>query len=121
MISRPSGLRWLDPFEAELGEIEPIDERVDRPNWIILVDPVFQDIPETACSGRDLLPRRSASSDLPANRDGIVPHESRQVGRFHTAWVINGGRVMSAIGQFIRNKQTLVGAACRSLRCQKKT
>src|SRR5689334_365821 len=42
MISRPSGLRWLDPFEAELGEIEPIDERVDRPNWIILVDPVFQ-------------------------------------------------------------------------------
>ena len=26
-------------------------------------------------------------------------------------WVINGGQPMFAIGQFMRNKQTLVGAA----------
>ena len=42
MIGRPTGLRRLDPFEPELGEIEPIDERVDHANRIVLVDPVLQ-------------------------------------------------------------------------------
>src|SRR5215472_1344005 len=42
MISRPRSLRRLDPVESELGEIEPIDERVDRSNWVVLVDPVVQ-------------------------------------------------------------------------------
>src|SRR5690348_12303841 len=42
MISRPPSLRRLDPFEAELGEIERIDERVDRSNRVVLVDPVVQ-------------------------------------------------------------------------------
>ena len=32
-------------------------------------------------------------------------------------WVINGSRVMSAAGPLKRNKQTLVDAACSSLRC----
>src|SRR5262250_1254779 len=42
MISRPPSLRRLDPVESELGEIDPIDERVDRSNWVVLVDPVVQ-------------------------------------------------------------------------------
>jgi hypothetical protein len=42
MIGRPSGLRRLDPFEPKLGKIERFDERVDHPNWIVFVDPVFQ-------------------------------------------------------------------------------
>src|ERR1700756_5673273 len=42
MISRPPSLRRLDPFEPEFGEIEPIDERVDHSNRVVLVDPVVQ-------------------------------------------------------------------------------
>jgi hypothetical protein len=41
-IGGPSGLRRLDPFEPKLGKIERFDERVDHPNWIVFVDPVFQ-------------------------------------------------------------------------------
>ena len=40
MIGGPSGLRRLDPFEPKLGKIVRIDECVDHPNWIVLVDPV---------------------------------------------------------------------------------
>src|SRR5579872_7096621 len=42
MISRPSGLRRLGPFESQLGEIERIDECVDHSNRVVLVDPVVQ-------------------------------------------------------------------------------
>jgi hypothetical protein len=42
MISRPSSLRRLDPFEPELSESKRIDERVDHSNRIVLVDPVVQ-------------------------------------------------------------------------------
>ena len=35
MIGGPSGLRWLDTFEPQLGKIERIDKRVDRPSRII--------------------------------------------------------------------------------------
>jgi hypothetical protein len=42
MISRPSSLRRLDPFEPELSESKRIDERVDHSNRIVLVDPVVK-------------------------------------------------------------------------------
>ena len=42
MIGRPPGFRRLDPFEPELGQIEPIGECVDHANRIVLVDPVLQ-------------------------------------------------------------------------------
>jgi hypothetical protein len=41
MIGRPTGLRRLHPFEPELAEIEPIDERINHPNRVVLVDPVI--------------------------------------------------------------------------------
>src|ERR1017187_6856568 len=44
-------------------------------------------IQETACFARDPTPQRSASSGPPANRAGIIPPESFEAGRFHTAWV----------------------------------
>jgi hypothetical protein len=42
MIGRPPRYLRLHPCEPELGKIERIDERVDYPNRIILVDPVIK-------------------------------------------------------------------------------
>lgn len=42
MIGRSPGRLRLDPFEPELAQLERIDERVDHPNRIILVDPIIQ-------------------------------------------------------------------------------
>ena len=42
MISRPSGSLWIDPGEPELCKIEAVDKDIDRTNWIILANPIFQ-------------------------------------------------------------------------------
>ena len=42
MIAGPAGRRWLDIIEAQFGEIERVDERIDRANRIALVDPVIE-------------------------------------------------------------------------------
>src|SRR5262250_3155621 len=98
MISRPPSLRRLDPVESELGEIEPIDERVDRSNWVVLVDPVVQAFRKQRALAAIYSLDEALHPIPPGNRDGIVPHESRQVGRFHTAWVKGGHRRHSALG-----------------------
>src|SRR2546430_12915473 len=57
------------------------------------VESLLQGFQETACSAHDPPPQRSASSDPPANRAGIIARESRQAQRFHTARV---NRVISS-------------------------
>src|SRR5262245_37971389 len=42
MVARPADIAWLDADEAELVEIEPIDEHVDRPNRVVLGDIVIE-------------------------------------------------------------------------------
>jgi len=42
MIRRPASDLRIDPAEPKLGQIELIDEGINRPNGIILIDPVFQ-------------------------------------------------------------------------------
>ena len=42
MIGRPAGRQRRDPVEPEAAKIELIDEDVDRPNRVVLADPVFQ-------------------------------------------------------------------------------
>ena len=71
MISRPPSLCRLDPFEPELGEIEHIDERVNRSNRIVLVDPVV----EAFRKQRRLSPLRSLNETLhsvPRNPQWII-------------------------------------------------
>ena len=42
MIRRPTCDLRIDPAEPELGQIELIDEDINYPNRILLIDPVFQ-------------------------------------------------------------------------------
>ena len=42
MIRRPAGCLRIDPFESKRSEIEFVDKNVDDPDWIVLVNPVFQ-------------------------------------------------------------------------------
>ena len=86
MIRGPPGRRRLDPFEAELRKIELVDEGVDHPNRVVLVDPVFKasgssvDCPRSAPSTKRLI--RS-----PENRVGIINHIAASTSSvaFHTA------------------------------------
>lgn len=42
MVRRPPRRLRLDPVEPELREIKLINEDIDHPSWIVLVDPVLQ-------------------------------------------------------------------------------
>jgi hypothetical protein len=42
MIRRPSGRGRSNPIEARSREVEFFNESIDRPNRIVLVNPVFQ-------------------------------------------------------------------------------
>jgi hypothetical protein len=42
MVRRPAGDLGLNPAEHQLRQIEPLDEDLDHPNRITLIDPIFQ-------------------------------------------------------------------------------
>ncbi len=41
MVGATPGGLWYHPSEPELGKIEPVDERLDHPNRVVLVDIVL--------------------------------------------------------------------------------
>ena len=55
--------------------------------WVVLVNPVCQAFRKNRALPAIRPPQQSASSDSPANHAGIIPPESFEAGRFHTAWV----------------------------------
>jgi hypothetical protein len=42
MIRRPAGYLRIDPAEPKLSQIELIDEDINHPNRIVLIDPIFK-------------------------------------------------------------------------------
>jgi hypothetical protein len=86
MIRRPAGCLGIDPAEPKLGQIEFVNKDIDDPNGIILADPVFK-----AVRKQRALPAIRASTKRPIrshiNRAGIIPQESFEAERFHTARV----------------------------------
>src|SRR5262249_51374263 len=42
MIGRPAGGFGSNPIESHSGEVEFVNEDIDRPNWIVLIDPILQ-------------------------------------------------------------------------------
>ena len=76
MIGRPPGHRRRDPFEPELGKIERIDEGIDHPNRIVLVDPVIEAFGKQCALTAIRTLRQSAPSDPPVNLPRIIPQES---------------------------------------------
>jgi hypothetical protein len=70
-----SRLSRLDPFKTELGKIERVNERIDYPNRVILVDPVVQAFRKQ----RGLAPIRSLNKALHSVIPRIpVPESHRQ-------------------------------------------
>ena len=63
VIRRPPGRHRSHAIKPEFGNIKLVDEDVDEPNRLVLVNP---GIPETACSDRDPRPQQIASSNPPA-------------------------------------------------------
>jgi len=86
MIGRPTRCEGRNAVEAELGEIQPIDEDIDRPHRIVLAHIVIQHRGKQ----RDLLairPLNKALHPIPRISPGIIARESIQTEPFHTAWV----------------------------------
>src|SRR6266700_2779741 len=42
MIRRPAGRFGSNPIEPQSGEVEFVNEGIDRPNWIVAIDPILQ-------------------------------------------------------------------------------
>jgi hypothetical protein len=42
MIRRPAGCFGSNPIEPQSGEIEFVNEGINRPNGIVLINPVLQ-------------------------------------------------------------------------------
>ena len=87
MIRRSAGCLGIDPIKPKLGLDRVHRQRHRSPEPDCPRRSSLPGIPETACSARDPSPQRSASSDPPANREGILPRESNEAVRFYTAWV----------------------------------
>src|SRR5262245_19029414 len=84
MIRRRTGRLGIDP--AEIAQIELLDKGVDHPDWTILDDPVLQAFgKQRALTAID--PFDEALHPIPRNPWRIIPRESNEAMRFHTARV----------------------------------
>src|ERR1039457_5552695 len=91
MIRRPTGYLGFDPAEPKLSQIEFIDKDIDDPNRIVLADPVFQAFrKQRALPAIRALNKSIHPIPRPAICAGIIPRESNNAVRFHTASVISG-------------------------------
>jgi hypothetical protein len=54
-ISRPARGCWLRPGKAQLGQIQLVNEGVDRTDWIVFRNPVLQ-LPRKQHALRPLFP-----------------------------------------------------------------
>jgi hypothetical protein len=84
MIARPSGRRWL-ALKAEGIQIKRLNESVDRPSWIILIDKVLQARWQKRC----LHAIRALDERLMEN----LPRwkcDADMIRRFHTVWPSSG-------------------------------
>ena len=82
MIGRPAGRQRLDPVKPEAEKIELIDEDVDRPNRVVLADPVFQALrKQRALAAIDTLDKTLHHKPSPIPwRDSNRPHVFTQSG-----------------------------------------
>ena len=72
MIGRPAGRQRLDPVEPEAAKIELIDEDVDRPNRVVVADPVFQALrKQRALAAIDTLDK-TLHQTLPPKHERII-------------------------------------------------
>src|SRR5664279_1865023 len=114
MIRRPTGYLGFDPAEPKLSQIEFIDKDIDDPNRIVLADPVFQAfrkqraLPAIRALNKSLhpIPRPTISA-------GIIPRESNNAVRFHTASVISRQTVPGqnpSLSAIVRKRTKCCGA-----------
>jgi hypothetical protein len=73
--------------EPKPGQIEFVDKDVDDTNWIVLADPVFHALREQSALPTVRTLNEALHPNTPANHAGIIPRESQQAQRFHTAIV----------------------------------
>ena len=91
MIGRPAGRQRLDPVEPEAAKIELIDEDVDRPNRVVVADPVFQALrKQRALAAIDTLDK-TLHQTLPPKHERIITPSTflHSLGQLQT----NGGTV----------------------------
>src|SRR5262245_23751849 len=96
VIAGPAGLEWLDAHKPQLVQIETVDEHVDRSHRVVLAYIIVE-----RCRKKCALPptnsfNKALHSDAPAQPQGILPRESLQTERFHTAWANSGSPVSRA-------------------------
>src|SRR5262249_46532560 len=78
MVRRPAGDLGLNPAEPKLRQIEPLDEDLDHPNRIILIDPVFQAFRKQRALAA-ICPLNEASHPIPPQ----TAQESYRENHFH--------------------------------------
>ena len=69
MIGRPAGRQRRDPVKAETPKIELIDEDVDRPNRVVVADPVFQALGK----------QRALAGSTPSTKRFIRPSKHKRI------------------------------------------
>src|SRR6516162_1561302 len=110
MIRRTARQFGSDPAKPALGKLKLVDKDIDRPNRIVLANPVFQAFRKD----RGLFAIRAfneASHLIPRKSRRIISRESRQsneIEGFHTAWLLSRPNLPCALKAAIGiRKQTL--------------
>src|SRR5262249_61818898 len=96
MIRRPAGCLGSNPIKPQSEEIEFVNEGINRPNRIVLIDPVLQVFRKQ----RRLLaidPLNKAPHPIPRSWSESLLRESHEAKRFHTARVKNGGSTAASV------------------------
>jgi hypothetical protein len=86
MIRRPTGRLRVDPAKPKIAQIEFVNKDVDHTNGIIRDYPIFQAVQKQRALP-PINPFNEALHPIPRNPQGIIPRESPQARRFHTARV----------------------------------
>src|SRR6266567_2846915 len=90
MIRRPAGRFGSNPIEPQSGEVEFVNEGIDRPNWIVAIDPILQTL-----GTQRRLPAIDPLNEAPHPIPPQIPAKSYSTNqhtgwRFYTGWVILG-------------------------------
>src|SRR6266700_4908895 len=97
MIRRPAGRFGSNPIERQSGEVEFVNEGIDRPNWIVPIDPILQTFGK-----QRRLPPIDPLNEAPHPIPPQIAAESYSANqktewRFYTGWAQNRSRPMSVL------------------------
>src|SRR5262245_2546320 len=120
MIARPASCLGSNPVKSQFRQIKLINKDIDHPNWIVLIDPVFQAFGKQCALLAIRALNEALHPTLRRSQESAL-RESHEGGRFHTARVKVRHRGLSELSPLLPQHRTLASLTGTSQLCQTQT